>query len=286
MRGLAMGAVAAVIVSLLWLLDGQFHDRTAVAAGNVLAGTFAVWWLLAGPSRPRLARGEHPVEVAAWLVRGLLIASAIAYYAAVRPDDVRIDPTLAAFGAIVVGTQVVQMLVRREAADAGDPERPRRRAAGRTLKWIVCIGLAAGARVLGEGAAYVVFWVPETAVGLASGWSGWLLTVVMWPLWSVVVLFATGIVQFRTVQLEEITYAHGYAGHITENTHQVATSRLPRRTGLSPMLSFTASSETSWSNTSGSGFDLSSHSTTTSSIIRHVRLVEIPPRYVPMWWRF
>jgi hypothetical protein len=284
MRGLAGGAVAAVIVSLLWLLHDQFHDRTAGAAGNVLAGAFAVWWLLAAPSRPRLARGEHPVEVAAWLVRGLLIASAITYYAAVRPDDVRVDPTLAAFGAVVVGSHVVQMLVRREAAE--DPEWPRARLAARALKWIVCVGLAAGARVFGEGAAYVVFWVPETAVGLAPGWSGWLLAAVIWPLWSVVVLVATGIVQFRTVQLEEITYAHGYAGHITENSHQVATSRLPRRTGLSPMLSLTASSERSWSNTIGSGFDLSSHSTTTSSIIRHVRLVEVPPRYVPMWWRF
>lgn len=286
--------VIVVLVWLLRLLNEQFHGRISESTGYVLAGAFFLWWLLAGPLRNGMSRGGgtvraerfgRAIDTLAWVGRGALVAVAIVHYASVRPDELRVDPTLAWIGAALIVTHLMRLTGRWLAGDGVTWDFLRgHRVIWTALRWAGYIGTAAAARFLGAWAAYAVFWVPDTVIAWASGWlPDWLAVGVVWLLWAIPLGFATGVLQYRTVRVQRLFRGHDYGGHTQEWYDDVELSRRPRYTGTRPIadldygITFT---NTSWS---GGWSGASGQYSGVTDFTRRLLQLQFPPAYVPIW---
>jgi hypothetical protein len=321
-RRLIIGLAAAVtVVSFFIVLHDRFRDRVSPWQVVALAAAvLLICWLgnATAPARKDDGPGTHRrlgllLHGVAWTSRGGLLAVAILHYGLVRPNDERLDGTLAAIAVAMIACAHLQRLGRAMAGGTVDWSHLRGRLLWHTLvRWAVYVVLAAAARYAGHLLAIVAFWVPVSMNGLFQDWwsAGWFITaatVVVSLLWAVVFCVVTGVFRIYTIVVRRQTHGSyntygsyntsgwysasgGYSAFSgyshtdsTETHYDTVLAGPPPRTLLRPVLRLYQYLDETMSSSSYSSGGFSGHTTATSHFQRRVYLLTFPPVYLPSW---
>jgi len=300
-RGLAVIAVLVAVVSAAAVLNAQFHDRDDSSAGYVLAGAFLVWWLLSSPGTfwlhgrsgrraPQRRRGLV-LQLVGLAGQGALVSYMIVHYATDRLSDARIDLALAALAAVQGVFGLLQTLGQRLDGVGTAIPVTRSRVTETAFGWAVWVVFTACVRFLGEWSAFALWWVPERVLEQLPTWvPRWLALGGTGLLWLVVVGFATGVLQYRTAQLQRTTVVDQHGPYMSESSHDVEVNP-PLSTGLDPVLNLTAQRVLSadgalhGTRTGSSGLWIGSYSGNFRIVVRLFQ-IQLPPQHVPFWLHF
>lgn len=224
------GWVAAV--ALLIVLYRQFENSAAPRGTWVAAGALVIWWAARWVWRPGARAGAHGarVRVAGWMLRGLLIAGAAAWYGSSGLVRERLDPVLAGVAAALFGTHLLLRVGRRpdgvgdsgavSDGNSGDRAANAERSPGRRMAALIGAGALATVgglvlRSIGYGIAVAVYRVPVGALDLARGWwdTRWLIvpaTTIAWMAWAIVLAALTGLWQTHDIKRRRTIHSHSY----------------------------------------------------------------------------